>query len=359
MSATPSTARAPRTGERTLHGEPARFASGLHEVATGAYAWLLPNGDWSENNAGLVVGDGASALIDTTWDLRLTRRLLADIAAETAAAPVSHLLLTHADGDHVNGAQLLPQARLVAARAALHELDHEDPAALHRSRLGAGLLGRVGIGAPRRFGAYVRWMMEPFDFRGITIRTPDTTFDGHLELEVGGWDLHLLHLGPAHTAGDTIVHMPATRTVFAGDLLFTGVTPNGWAGDIAHWRTALEAIAALAPEVIVPGHGPVSDLADLERLDHYWGWLQEQATRRLAAGLGVDETAFQLVTSDEFRAAPWGEWVCPERTVCSVISIDRARRGQSPAIGHRERARVMWRVAALAHRLQRHAAEQR
>ncbi len=101
-----------------------------------------------------------------------TRRLLADIAAETAAAPVSHLLLTHADGDHVNGAQLLPQARLVAARAALHELDHEDPAALHRSRLGAGLLGRVGIGAPRRFGAYVRWMMEPFDFRGITTARP-------------------------------------------------------------------------------------------------------------------------------------------------------------------------------------------
>lgn len=101
----------------------------------------------------------------------------------------------------------------------------------------------------------------------------------------------------------------------------------------------------------MPGHGPVSTLDDLSCLDRYWGWLQDAATKHLAAGDSVDDTAYALVTSDEFRSAPWGDWVCPERTVCSVISIDRTRRGRAPGIGHRERARAMWRVAALAHRL--------
>lgn len=83
-----------RIDARTLHGAAARFAGGLTEVASGAYAWLQPNGDWSESNAGLIVGDGASALIDTTWDLRGTHRLLRDVAPVTAQAPIGHLLLT-------------------------------------------------------------------------------------------------------------------------------------------------------------------------------------------------------------------------------------------------------------------------
>lgn len=304
MSAPAAARGSTATAARTLHGEPVRFAGGLHELGSGAYAWLQPNGDWSESNAGLIVGDGASALIDTTWDLPLTRRLLGDTASATTGAPITHLILTHADGDHVHGAQLLPAATCIAAEAALGELAHEDPGGLQRSRLGAGLLARVGIGAPRRFGAYVRWMMEPFDFSGITIRMPDRTFAGALDLEVGGRHLRLQHLGPAHTAGDVIVHLPDAGTIFAGDLLFTGVTPNRWSGEFDGWRRALDRIAELAPTTIAPGHGPVSDLTDLERLDRYFAWLQRQAVDLLNARLSVDEAAFRIVTSDEFRAAP-------------------------------------------------------
>lgn len=346
------TAQAARLAERrTLHDAARAYGSGLVEVAPGAYAWLHPNGDWGESNAGLIVGDRASALIDTAWDLRLTRELLADVADATADAPIKHLLLTHADGDHAFGAQLLHGAELIASAHAAEELAHEHPAALHRSLLGARLLAGLGIGAPRRFGAYVRWMLGPFDFRGITVRRPDRTFHDRHELSIGGRTVRVRHLGPAHTAGDTIVHLPDARTVFAGDLLFTGVTPNGWAGDIDQWRAALDHIAALAPVAIVPGHGPVSDLVDVERLDRYWAWIQERATGLLAAGHSVDEAAFRLVRSDEFRAAPWATWTCPERTVCNVIVVDRARRGLPTAITVRERPRVLWRVAALAHRL--------
>ena len=62
--------------EQTLLGKPARFPAGLQEIADGAFAWLQPNGEWGESNAGVVVGDDEALLVDTLWDLRLTQRML-------------------------------------------------------------------------------------------------------------------------------------------------------------------------------------------------------------------------------------------------------------------------------------------
>ncbi|UUY05623.1 MBL fold metallo-hydrolase [Svornostia abyssi] len=334
----------------TLREAPARFAGGLTEIAPQTYAWLQPNGDWSESNCGLVVGGDAAVLIDTAWDLRLTRRILAAVADEVGV-PIRTVVATHADGDHVNGLQLLPDAEFVCAEAARDELAGENPGALRWSQTGVHLLRRFAIGPPRRFGAYLDWMLSPFEFRGIEVRGPDRTFAGRLQLTVGDRELHLHHLGPAHTAGDTIVHVPDAATVFAGDLLFTGVTPNGWTGPVAGWQAALHAIAALEPEVIVPGHGPVSDLGAVAELDRYWSWLTEHASRLLADGVSVDDAAEAIVRSDAFAAEPWGRWDCPERTVCNIVLIDRARRGVPTHITHRERPLIMWKVARLAARL--------
>ncbi len=332
---------------RSLHGKPARYETGLVDVAPDTCAWLQPNGDWSESNAGLVIGDGAAALIDTAWDLRLTQRIL-DAVAERTDAPITAAIATHGDGDHVNGFQLVPGAAFVTSEAAAADLAKERPAGLRRSQLGCTLLRTVGVGAPRRFGTYVGGMLQPFDFSGIKLRAPDRTFTDELDLEVGGRELQLRRLGPAHTAGDTIVHVPSTRTVFAGDLLFTGVTPNSWSGTVDSWRTALERIVELEPEVVVPGHGPVGGLDAVAELDRYWGWLQTQATPLLRDGLSPARAARKIVLSETFRDQPWSTWESVERTVCNVVVIDRTRRGASPYISHRERPRLMWDVAALA-----------
>lgn len=335
----------------TLRGAPARYAGGLTEIAPQTYAWLQPNGDWSESNCGLVVGGDTAALIDTAWDLRLSRRILQAIA-DRVDVPVRTVIATHADGDHVNGLQLLPHAEFVCAEAACDELAAERPGELRWSQAGVRLLRRFGVGAPRQFGAYMDWMLGPFEFRDIAVREPDRTFVGQLDVTVGDRDLHLHHLGPAHTHGDTIVHVPDAATVFAGDILFAGVTPNGWSGPVAAWQGALHALAALEPEVVVPGHGPISDLSAVAELDRYWSWLTERATPLLAGGYSVDETAEAIVRSDAFAAEPWGRWDCPERTVCNVVLIDRARRAVPTHIAHRERPALMWKVARLAARLQ-------
>jgi cyclase len=330
----------------TLHGTPARFTGGMIEVAPKTWAWLQPNGDWSESNAGLIAGAGTAALIDTAWDLPLTRRIL-DAAGRATSAPIEKLIVTHADGDHLYGCQLLPNAEMIASADAVKEIKEENPRGMQLSHLGCRLLRTLGIGAQRRFGAYVAKMFDPFDFRGITIRMPDTTFRGQMDLDIGGRTIELRHLGPAHTAGDVIVRVPDVETIFVGDLVFRGVTPNSWSGPVAGWRRALDEIMRLKPHIIVPGHGPVTDIAGVAELDRYWSWLEAHALRLFSAGHSIDETAELIVLGDGFAAEPWGSWVCPERTVLNIVLIDRARRGVPTAISHSERPRMMWRVAKL------------
>ena len=96
-----------------------------------------------------------------------------------------------------------------------------------------------------------------FDFSEVEVTLPNHLIDGDVELEVGGTRVRLLSVGPAHTAGDVLVHLPEDDVVFAGDVIFRGCTPLGWEGTFASWIAALERILALAPAVIVPGHGPL------------------------------------------------------------------------------------------------------
>jgi glyoxylase-like metal-dependent hydrolase (beta-lactamase superfamily II) len=85
-------------------------------------------------------------------------------------------------------------------------------------------------------GRFVGEALGPFSFREVRLRRPDRTFRGELALEVGGREVRLIEVGPAHTPGDLIVHVPDARVVFAGDILFIGVTPVMWAGPVERRR---------------------------------------------------------------------------------------------------------------------------
>jgi hypothetical protein len=60
----------------TLFGDSERYAAGLTHAAPGVHAWLQSNDAWGESNAGLVVGDDESLLVDTLWHPALTRMML-------------------------------------------------------------------------------------------------------------------------------------------------------------------------------------------------------------------------------------------------------------------------------------------
>lgn len=312
--------------ELSLLGQPARFRAGLRDLGDGLHAWLQPNGGLGESNAGLVVGEGESLLIDTLWDLRLTRRMLDAMAVLTADAPIRRLVNTHGDPDHCWGNQLLGGAEIVATRATAQDVSGDDPRRLRLLAL-AGHLLPGGLGASAR-------LLRPYDFSGIKVTPPTRTFDGALELDVGGRRVELIEVGPAHTPGDLIVHVPGAGVVFAGDLMFVGVTPIMWVGPVENWLAGLDRIIELAPRVVVPGHGPVTDLDGVRAMRRYW----EFVVPAVRQGQGAAEILHSL--PDEFAA-----WDNPERIAVNAAIIER---GAGPRVSERVRMRLLSQMGELA-----------
>jgi glyoxylase-like metal-dependent hydrolase (beta-lactamase superfamily II) len=90
----------------------------------------------------------------------------------------------------------------------------------------------------------------------------DETFEKTKRFTLGGITFELQHVGPAHTPGDTLVWLPQERIVFAGDVVFVGrmlgVLPHS---NSSGWIAAFDAMDVLQPAVVIPGHGPATDLA--------------------------------------------------------------------------------------------------
>lgn len=352
--------------ERTLLGKEARYPSGLQQVGEGAFAWLQPNGEWGESNCGLVVGDGEALLVDTLWDLRLTKRML-DAVALDVDVPIRTVVNTHSDGDHVWGNQLVPGAGIVATSGAAGLIREESPGALQRFKQLAAALRLVGrlplpvigtLAVPRlprvplrTLGRYVGWMLAPYDFSGVRVTPPTREFGGELTLDVGGREVRLIEVGPAHTPGDLIVHVPDAGILFAADVMFVDVAPVMWAGPTAGWIAALDRILELDPAVVVPGHGPVSDQSEVNVLRDYLEWVETQARPLLAGGAPVAEVARELLRSEEYRTAPWDWWDSPERILITIATIERHRQEAAGPVSARERMALFAQVAVLAEEL--------
>jgi cyclase len=288
------------------------YRKGLHDLGRGAYAWLAPDGSWGWSNAGLVVDGEASLLVDTLFDLALTREMLdAMRAAEPRAATrIDVLVNTHANGDHCYGNELAAGAEIVASRASAEEMVETPPEVL------AGLVAGVG-GQDTALGRFVQRAFGPFQFEGIRLVPPTRTFEGQLELRVGDKRVELFELGPAHTRGDVIVHVPGDGVVFTGDLLFVEGTPIVWEGPVSNWIAACDRIQALGAAVVVPGHGPITDRRGPEAVKAYLEHLVREVRPRFEAGLDA------WTAARDIDLGPFAGWSDPERVVVNVDTLYR------------------------------------
>jgi 2-keto-4-pentenoate hydratase/2-oxohepta-3-ene-1,7-dioic acid hydratase in catechol pathway/glyoxylase-like metal-dependent hydrolase (beta-lactamase superfamily II) len=300
---------------------PARvpYTRGLHEVADKVWAWTLPDGGYGWSNAGLVGGDGASLLVDTLFDLALTREMLNAMRPITDGAPITDALITHSNGDHTHGNQLLDASvRIIAAKGTAEEIAHGMPPEL-LAMTQTGNLGPVAT-------PYARERFGHFDFSGIDLRNADETFDRDLSIDVGGRRIDLLNLGPAHTAADSVVHVPDAGVLFGGDLLFIGCTPIVWAGPIANWIAACDAMIALDAPIVVPGHGPVTDPDGIRAVRGYLTHVDEQAEDAYRRGLSWAECA------DTVDLGEYAAWLDAERVVVNVYQRYRELDPETPAL---------------------------
>ncbi len=293
------------------------YRRGLTDLGNGSFAYLQPDGSWGWSNAGLITDGDQSLLVDTLFDLKLTRDMLAAMrdAAPRAAKQIGTLVNTHHNGDHCYGNELVAGAEIISSSHALEEMRRETPALLVGFMKAAPGLGLTGEYLQHCFGA--------FQFGGITQTLPTTTFTGHMNRQVGNKAVELIEVGPAHTGGDVLVHVPADRTVFTGDILFIEGTPIMWAGPVGNWIEACNRILALDCETIVPGHGPITDKRGVEAVRNYLTYIRDEARKRYDAGLSARDAVHDIGLGD------YDSWGDAERIAVNVATLYREFSGDA------------------------------
>jgi cyclase len=295
------------------------YTRGLHELGDGLHAYLQPDGGWGWANAGLICGAGASLLVDTLFDARLTAEMLRAMRPALDRDPLAAAFNTHGNGDHCYGNGLLPGGLPIhATEVAAAEIAAVSPAAAH------ALFKETDLGP--EFAAWAAEAFGPFDWEGLENRPPTETFVGERVVTVGDRPVHLMAVGPAHTHGDAIAWVPDARAVFTGDILFARCTPVLWAGPVSSWLAAADRILALEPAVIVPGHGPLADLAMVRDLQEYLRFVQREASARYDAGMDAEAAA------DDIELGAYADWGDAERIAVNVEMVYRELDATRPIV---------------------------
>lgn len=284
----------------------------LARIATDVYACLQPDRGLGTSNSGLI-DRGGGLVVDTFWDLPHTRALI-ETYGRVWKTPARRVVNTHRNGDHCWGNQLFPEAEIIGHRRCAADFERERPELMQRLR-SATASDDPGLASFAR-------QLADWDFSGIELRPPTTVFDDRLTLDLEGVRVELIHVGPAHTAGDVVVHLPAARVVFTGDVLFRLCTPIGWEGTFERWMAALDGIVALDPAVIVPGHGPLCGVEGPREMKAYLAYVRSEAARAFAAELPVLDAARRI------DLGPYAGWTEPERIVFQIERAYRELRGE-------------------------------
>ena len=285
----------------------------LAELAPDVYACLQEDRGLGCSNSGLV-NRGGGLVIDTFWDLPHTREMIATYA-RVAGDVVRRVVNTHHNGDHCWGNQLFPDAEIIGHRACAAAFGRDAPPAMLQSMKALAASDDAALAS---FAA----ALAPWDFSGIVLTPPTTLLDDHLDLDLDGVRVELHYVGPAHTQGDVIVHLPRERVVFTGDVLFRRCTPIGWEGTYANWIAALDRVIALAPEIVVPGHGPLGGIEGPREMKAYLEYVRGESRRFFDAGLSALEAAKRL------DLGPYAGWTEPERLIFNVERAYRELRGE-------------------------------
>ncbi len=292
------------------------YTKGLHDLGGGSYAYLQPDGSWGWSNAGLVIDGDRSLVVDTLFDLALTAEMLAAMrdAAPRATVEFDTLVNTHANGDHCYGNELVEGAEIIASIATAEEMAAEGPEVLASFKRAAPEMGAVGQFFLDCFG--------PFEFEGITKTLPTRTFEKQLDLLVGDKRVELLEVGPCHTRGDILIHLPDDGVVYTGDILFIDGTPIMWVGPVANWISACDRILDLGAETVVPGHGPITDARGVRAVRDYLEYVTAQARERFEAGMPALEAARDIALAD------FDSWGDAERIVVNTVTLYREFSGE-------------------------------
>ena len=218
-------------------------------------------------NAGFIIGKDGVIVVDATISPVSGKQILAEIAKLTSK-PVTTVILSHSDPDHVNGLAAFPTGLTIIA----HEDCKKDIEATAHS--------------PNP---------SPQD------RLPNKTLTRSESFTINGVKLNVLHFAPGHTSGDLQVYLPEQKIVFTGDVIATSCCGNFRApqaytmiktqkgGSSAGWVQTVKGILALDADTYVPGHGDLQTKTDVQKRLARVETRRDEVRRMVGQGLSLEQ----------------------------------------------------------------------
>jgi cyclase len=248
---------------------------------------LKPNVYWIEGGGGnstVILGAYGVVVVDAKTTKAGGQELLDDIAKITSK-PVTTVILTHSDGDHVNG--------LAAFSTGVKVIAQENNKKEQEVALAAG-----GRGAP------------PADHQPTQVITKEKE-----TLTIEGEKFELYHWAPAHTSGDLIVYLPTEKIVATGDIIATN-NPYPRIHDEKHgstegWIATAKGIVSLDADTFVPGHGTIQTKADIEKRISDAEARRTQVKELVAQDKSLEEVKAAVGDNDKLNYKSWTQ-VCYE-----------------------------------------------
>src|SRR5215469_5746849 len=255
---------------------PAMALAGLISVGTQAQQQPQPlkvtkvkgNVYWIQggvgSNDGVIVGKNGVVVVDTKTTVDSEKEVIGEIAKITPEK-VNAAILTHSDGDHVNGLAAFPSGLTIVAQENC------------KKEMEASAGGRNP--APQDRLATKTYA-----------KTDNETIDGVR--------FRLYHWAPAHTSGDTVVYLPDEKIVFGGDLLVTNrpdtlihLEKNG---STTGWMESAKGMIGLDADTYLTGHGEMMSKADVQKKLALVQEKYDKVKAMVAQGKSLDEIKTSL-----------------------------------------------------------------
>ena len=225
-------------------------------------------------NTGVIVGEDSVIVIDAQATPLMAREVIRRIRGVTSK-PIQYVVLTHYHAVRVLGASAYKADHIIASEATR-----------------ALIAERGAQDMKSEIGRFPRLFRGAETIPGLT--WPTLSFSGELTLMMGKLEVKIIHAGPGHTAGDTIVWVPSQKVLFSGDLV--EYEAGIYTGD-AHlevWPSTLEKLRGLKPQALVPGRGPaLTTPAECDRAiaytQNFIRGLYEVAQRGVKGGKSLKE----------------------------------------------------------------------
>jgi glyoxylase-like metal-dependent hydrolase (beta-lactamase superfamily II) len=229
-------------------------------------------------NTAILIGDAGVLVVDPKF--LLPGRKLAKTISSIADKPVQVIINTHYHSDHTHGnANYPPGTDIIAqrrTRAHLLQLDGDF------------------------------WQMEP-----AWSALPNDLVDDEKQFQFGDETVRVIYPGRGHTDGDVVVYFTKHRILHTGDFFLHDLYPfidlRG-GGSVPQWVSSLDTVLALRDvQRYIPGHGPISTRADVERFQSYLRTLVSQVEERVGRGesLSAIQSGIDLRGYDDFRDIPF------------------------------------------------------